>query len=526
MGHVALVVPFDPIHPANPSNATQPPLRLACLSATTRALGHKVTVLDGVGEGFGRQWHWGLGIHLHGLSIDEVVARVPEDVDVIGLSMMFTQTYPPIREVIRGLRRRLPGVAIIMGGEGVTGIADRVVHEVPVDAVVVGEGEGPWIRILAALESGESLNNIPNVVTCDVPYHDARAMKDTGGVDHLDQLPWPDWDGVPLETYFTQQKIHSATSAARALPMMASRGCPFKCKFCTAPSTWGNQRYRSPEDVVAEMAARIRDNRIEFFSFNDLSMTTKITWFSDFLDELIRADLGTQWAVPAGIRAQKLSYDLLDRAKRSGMTHLQIAPETGSMRVLDWIDKRFDLKSVEETVVNAKAVGLPVCAYIIVGHPVEEMEDYLATLRFLSRLAELGVDEIAVSAFTALPGSPFFNDMLAEGRITLDDEFYSTLAQGDLSLQVSNSPHFDGGQVQALRLHSLLWFYANRFAKRPGDLLSMVGRMSRDEQETKLDRVFRYEMKSILRGFAPVLRPTSLGVLARTGLHAIRAARA
>jgi anaerobic magnesium-protoporphyrin IX monomethyl ester cyclase len=525
MGHVALIVPFDPSHPANPSNATQPPLRLACMSATTRALGHKVTVIDGVGEGFGQTWHWGLGIHLHGLKPDEVVARVPLDVDVIGVSMMFTQTYPPIREVIRGLRKRVPDAAIIMGGEGVTGIADEVVREVPVDAVVVGEGEGPWIRMLAALEAGESLNNIPNVVTAAVPYHAAREMKDKGGVDHLDQLPWPDWDGIPLETYFTQQKIHSATSMARALPIMASRGCPFKCKFCTAPSTWGSQRYRSPEDVVAEMAARIKEHRIEFFTFNDLSMTTKISWFSDFLDELIRADLNTQWAVPAGIRAQKLSFDLLDRAKRSGMTHLQIAPETGSVRVLDWIDKRFDLKSVEETVVNAKKVGLRVCAYIIVGHPVEEMEDYLLTLRFLSRLAELGVDEIAVSAFTALPGSPFFNDMMEQGRIELNDSFYSTLAQGDLSLQVSNSPHFNGAEVRVLRLQSLLWFYSNRFARHPGELVGLVGRASRDEQATKLDRVLRYEMKSILRGFAPVLSMTSLSVLAQTGRGVVRSAR-
>ncbi len=525
MAHVALIVPFDPIQLANPSNATQPPLRLACLAATTRALGHEVTVIDGVGERLGQTWHWGLGIWLEGLRVHELVPRVPLDVQVVGLSMMFTQTYPAVREVIRGLRERLPDATIVLGGEGVTGIADVVLREVPVDAVIVGEGEGPWIRLLAALDAGQPLSAIPNVVTPGVSYEQARAMRDTGGVEHLDQLPWPDWDGIPLEKYFTQQKIHSATSTSRALPIVASRGCPFKCMFCTAPSTWGNQRYRSPSDVVAEMASHIQERGIEFFSFNDLSMTTKLSWFSDFLDELLAADLGTSWAVPAGVRAQKLSYDLLLRAKRSGMTHLQIAPETGSPRVLEWNDKRFDLDSVEETVRNAKAVGLPVCAYIIVGHPVEAMEDYLATLRFLARLSGLGVDEIAVSAFTALPGSPFFNEMLEQGRITLDDAFYATLAQGDLSLQISNSPHFTGAEVRALRLHSLLWFYGNRFARRPADLLRMAGRMMKDEQETKLDRVFRYEMMGILRGFAPVLTPASLSVLARTGLEAMRGPR-
>ena len=525
MARVALVVPFDPIHLANPSNATQPPLRIACLAATTRALGHHVTVVDGVGEGFGRHWHWGLGIHLHGLRIDEVVSRIPRDTDVVGVSMMFTQIYPAVRQVLAGLRRRLPEAVIIVGGEGVTGIADEVLRETDTDGVVVGEGEGAWMRILQAAERGQSLEGIPNVVTRAGSLKQQRAMRDTGGIDHLDQLPWPDWDGVPLETYFSEKKVHSATSAARSLPLIASRGCPYTCKFCTAPSTWGNQRYRSADDVVAEMAARIRSHRIEFFSFNDLSMTTHIRWFSDFLDELLAADLRTQWSVPAGIRAQRLSVDILERAQRSGMTHLQIAPETGSTKVLEWLDKRFDLSSVEETVINAKKVGLPVCAYVIVGHPVEEMDDYLATLRFLSRLASLGVDEIAVSAFTALPGSPFFNDMRAKGRIELNDAFYATLAQGDLSLQVSNSPHFSGAQVRALRLHSLLWFYGNRFARRPGDLLGMVGRLLRDEQETKLDRVFQHESMAILRGFAPVLTPQSLAILGQSALHALRAAR-
>jgi len=522
MAEVAILVPFDPVHLANPSNATQPPLRLACLAATTRALGHRVTAIDGVGRGLGQRWTFGRRFHLHGLRIPELVAAVPAGADVIGVSMMFTQTYPPVRELLRQLRASHPRAAILLGGEGVTGIADVIVRETPVDGVIVGEGEGPWIRCLGALEAGESIGGIPNVVTSTVPYADARAQRDDGGIDHLDRLPRPDWSDVPLDRYWKQQKIHAATAWSRYLPMAASRGCPFQCRFCTAPATWGSQRYRSAEDVVDEMRGHVRDLGIEFFSFNDLSMTTKMSWFDGYVDHLIDADLGAHWAVPAGIRASRLSRDLLQRAKRSGMSHLQIAPETGSSRVLAWIDKRFEHDSVLDTIVNAKSVGLPVCAYIIVGHPVEEMDDYLQTLRFLVKLAELGVDEIAVSAFTPLPGSPYFNELLARGEITFDDDFYSILAQGDLALKVSVSPHFSGSEIRAMRLQTLLWFYGNRFAQRPGDLVSMFGRVLRNDQQTKLDRVFRYELPSLVRGFAPLLTPTSLGVLASVAGHLAR----
>lgn len=112
MAHVTLLVPFDPIGKLNPSNASELPLRLAYLAATTRALGHRVTVIDGVGEGFGHRWDHGEGFHLHGLAIPALVARVPEGTDVVGVSMMFSQTWPPVRALLRALRRRLPRARI------------------------------------------------------------------------------------------------------------------------------------------------------------------------------------------------------------------------------------------------------------------------------------------------------------------------------------------------------------------------------------------------------------------------------
>ncbi len=405
-------------------------------------------------------------------------------------------------------------------------MAGHIVAEAGVTGAVIGEGEAPWAAVLSALDVGEPLAGLVNVVTPGDAVPAVRATPEPRASHPLDELPWPDWSDVPLERYWSQKKGHGPTSWSRALPVIASRGCPFQCKFCTAPSTWGNQRYRSVADVIAEMKHRQETLGVEFFSFNDLSITTRIGWFEEFVDALIAADLRTHWAVPAGIRAQKLSYDLLRRAKLSGMTHLQIAPETGSDRVLQWIDKRFERSGVEETVVAAKRAGLPVCAYFIVGHPVEEIEDYLATLRFLVRLAQLGVDEVAVSAFTPLPGSPYFHELMERGELVIDDDFCAILAQGDLSLKVSVSPFFDGDEVRVMRLHALLWFYANRFTRNPRYLVALTGRLLAGEQETKLDRVFRYELAGLLRGFAPVLSPASWGVLAQVGRRLLAGATA
>lgn len=520
MAHVTLVVPFDPIGKLNPSNASELPLRLACLAASARADGHRVTVVDGVGEGFGHRWDFEGRFHLHGLGFETLVARVPLDTDLVALSMMFSQTWPPVRELLRQLRRRLPRARIVLGGEGVTGIADLVAREGTVDAVVTGEGEEPFARILEAVDAGEGLDGIPNVVTGTHGADRARRLVTRRSeIVGLDDLPFPDWTGIPLAAYWSDRKGHGPRSETRYLPTVASRGCPYKCKFCTAPGTWGNQRYRSVSNVLEELVQSKARHGVSYYVFHDLSITTNIRWFEHFVDALLERGPRITWNVPAGVRAQRLDLDLLRRAKAAGLNHLQIAPETGSPSVLAWIDKKLGLDSVFETVRNAKQAGLPVSAYMIVGHPVETMDDFLLSLRFLAELARLGVDEIAVSAFTALPGSPYFDQLRREGRIAFTDEYFSTLAQGDLSFQVSHSPYFDGPEVQAMRLQSLAWFYAHAFAARKGDLLRMLGRVLTDHQQTKLDRVLRYELLSVIRGFAPLLGRASFGVLAQVALR-------
>lgn len=511
MANVTLIVPFDPCPAANPSNLSQPPLRLAYLSAVTKAAGHKVTVIDGVGEGYGHSWRFGDACLLHGLTIPELLERVPRDTDILGLSLMFSQTYPAVRELLRELRARLPKAAVILGGEGVSGLSEFLLEETPVDAAVVGEGESAWVAILDALCANRPVDGIPNVVTRGRTENETRSPRRSGMSAELDAMPFPDWDSIPLAAYWSRRMSHGATPADRYLPIIASRGCPYQCMFCTAATTWRSQRYRSPESVVAEMG-EFRDRYgIEYFSFNDLSITTNVRWFETFLDQLLAADLRVQWAVPAGIRGtERITPSIMKKARASGLIYLQVAPETGSVRVMDWLDKRFSLDAVLETIRSAKSADLPVGAYILVGSPVETLDDFLATLRFLYRMARLGVDEIAVSALTAHPGSPLFWQLRREGRLRFDDAYFRTLAQGDLAQQVSYSPHFNGREIRILRLHAFLWFFMCRFFYFPGTLWHLIGNAKNNHQDTKLDRVLRYQLGSVLRGFLPVLSFTSV----------------
>lgn len=394
-------------------------------------------------------------------------------------------------------------------------MADQVLRETGADAVVVGEGEAPLAGILAAHAEGRSFEGIPNVVTARAPQALARDIKARGEFARLDDLPRPDWDGIPLEVYWRSPCVQGVSDASRFMPMLASRGCPFKCQFCSAPGTWGGQRYASVERVLSEMQEHIQQRGVRFFIFADLSLTTNLRWFEQFIDALIAADLGVRWTVPSGVRAQRLSVDLLSRAVRSGLVYLQVSPETGSARVLSWLDKAMSLSDVETTVRSARQVGLKVSAQFIVGHPIETWQDYLQTLAFMARLIDLGLDEAWVTIFLPVPGSPSFDEGVASGHLKPDDEYFSSVFLNDLRTRWSYNPRFDGEQLTVMRIIACLWFYQRKFIQNPAMLTGSMRRAVSGEQEQRLDRIIRHELLNVVRLLVPVVSLSGLKLLAR-----------
>ncbi len=514
MANVTLLAPFDPISSSNPSYATQPPLRLAYLSALTKALGHATTVIDGVGIGYGQVWKFNGVFELHGLTIDQIIERIPQNTDVLGCSLTYTQTYPAVRELLRRIRGKLPNTPLVIGGEGVSGIADFAVGDTEADAAVIGPGEAPWDKILDNFSAGRSLDGIGRVVTRNCLYDNARRIQDQGSYTDVNAIPFPCWDDIPLETYWQPFAGAGVSSFERYLPIVASRGCPFKCFFCTAATTWGGQHYRSQSNVIDEIRHLVDKYDIPFFSFNDLSLTTNLKWFDKFLDALSDSGIQIQWNVPTGIRVS-LNRGLLEKAKKVGLNYVQIAPETGSQKVLDWLNKRFSIEATLKTVKIAKDLDLPVSAYMIVGTPVETIGDFILSLKFLYKLARMGVDEISISQLVALPGSPFFWELLREGRLKLDDDYFLSLCQADFKKQDSYSPFFSGKEVVSLRLIALLWFFSLTLVFFPRKYFKLLFQPGRGGRNVKIARVLRYRKWALATGFLPVFSITTIKIVFR-----------
>src|SRR5579862_402518 len=234
--------------PASPS------LALAVLAAFLKRHGYPVTAIDAQGDALDQYTRLENGPHrIHGLTAEQIVARIPPDTGLIGVSCMFSNEWIYHRRVIDLVAKHFPGVPIVVGGEHATAAAEYVLRSCPgVVACAIGEGEETLLALAQALEAGADLESVSGLVVRDDEGESAFHTGTRTRVRALDEMPWPDWDAVPLREYLDRGFGHGV-GHGRNMPMLASRGCPYKCTFCSNPQMWGTLwNVRSAADVVAE----------------------------------------------------------------------------------------------------------------------------------------------------------------------------------------------------------------------------------------------------------------------------------
>src|SRR5688572_2977952 len=260
---------------------TCPPIGLAYLAAAARAAGHDVTVIDAVGEAPTKSTLLEDDrLSVRGLTADEIVERVPADTDVLGVSCMFSQDWPYVKRVLRALRARFPRTLIVVGGEHVTALPEVVLEEV-VDYCVVGEGEETLVELLDAIRDGRPLAEVPGLVTRDAEAAVTRTAPRARVAD-VDSLPLPAWDLFPIEAYLGAG-YGFGVDRGRGMPILATRGCPYRCTFCSSPTMWTTRwSARDPANVLDEIRGYIDRYGATNFDFYDLTAIIKREWIITF----------------------------------------------------------------------------------------------------------------------------------------------------------------------------------------------------------------------------------------------------
>ncbi len=503
---VCLIKPSIVVPAHNQTTMFTPPLGLAYVAGTLKHGGFDVSAIDALGESLGTRHQTRNDCYLYGLSPKETVERIPDDADVIGIAVGFSFEWPFCRDLAALVRRRFPGALIVAGGEHITAVPQRSLEESAIDIGVLGEGEETTLAVARALRS-DGFN--PAVIQgIAFKTRDGRAVVNERRARkrEIDDIPWPAWDLLPIENYL-ERGMGFGVNRGRSMPLMASRGCPYQCTFCSNPLMWTTRWIaRDPDLLLDEMQHYQHVYGAENFDFYDLTAIVKRSWIIDFCRKIGERGMVFTWQLPSGTRSEAIDDEVAEWLYRSGCRNLSYSPESGSPTVLERIKKRIKTDAVIESIASAHRQSMYVKTNIIFGFPGETMKEIVESYRFIVRVAMAGAYDISIWAFSPYPGSELFDQIFKTGRLTLDDAYYDSLrSYADTTRTVSYSEHISNRKLKLLRWLGMALFYCASWLRRPTRPFRMAWNILRGRQESRSEMalanvIYRNKLKTFSAG--------------------------
>jgi radical SAM superfamily enzyme YgiQ (UPF0313 family) len=248
-------------------------------------------------------------------------------------------------------------------------------------------------------------------------------------------------------------------------PIITSRGCPFKCKYCAASLSGGTIRFRSPESVVDEMAYLVKEHGVREIHLLDDNFTLHRNHALAVCDGILRRGLKLALALPNGVRIDTLDVELIGILQRAGCYSLTLGIDSGSQRILDAMNRQISLEEMETRIRMIKATSsIRITGNFILGFPTETADDIQKTIAFARRVP---LDRAYFAFFLPLPGSELFNTLREAGRLdALDYRLLSERARTPAFVPST----FTKGQLRRMLLKAYLRFYG-----RSGILMRLLG---------------------------------------------------
>lgn len=469
---------------------TCPPIGLAYIAGTLEDGGWDVSVIDAVGEAAEQFLPTKDERFLsHGLSAREIVERIPGDADAIGISCMFSHEWPVVREIIAEIRNAFPGTLIIAGGEHITALPEFSLKQCQgIDVGITGEGEEAFADVLQAIKQKSDLADVTGIIFRE-QNGDITQTEHRKRIRELDEISAPAWHLFPLEIYL-KNGYGFGVNRGRSMPVLATRGCPYQCTFCSNPAMWGTRWIARDVDLFFdEMMEYLDRYQIDNFDFYDLTAIVKKKWIVTFCNKIMDSGRTFTWQLPSGTRSEAIDAEVAQLLYDSGCRNMSYAPESGAPSVLTRIKKKIDLDKMKVSMRDSVRAGINCKANIIIGFPGETHKEVRQTMRFIVQMAFLGIHDVSVSPFSPYPGSELYDGMYEEGRIPeLTDEYFFSLASyTDLTSTISCSENISDRALGFYRLFGMLLFYAALYATRPWRLFTTIKNVFGEQQESRLE---------------------------------------
>lgn len=371
--------------------AMTPPLGLAYIGAVLLKAGYSVAAID---------------LNVTPFTEEELTAHILcERPKLIGISA-YTETYNNAAAIARAVKAAAPDIKVVIGGPHVSVMYAETAREGVFDAVERGEGEITMLELARLYVDGvgalDEINGLAFMRGDKLIVTPAREP-----IANVDELPFPARELFPLEAYMLPVAI-----------LTSRGGCPFACSFCAVNNIWkGKRRFRSPENVMAEIDYVLEHHKFAMLNFSDDSFTLDRARVMK-LCAMIKAKYGpmsVNWQ--CATRVDLIDEELIRAMRAAGCTTIQYGVESGSQQILDEIGKKIRLEQVQQAVALSHKYGINTLCSFMFPHPGDTVETIARQTALMKRLADEGV-QLSLAMTTPYPGTPL-HSRLAELGVTL-----------------------------------------------------------------------------------------------------------
>ena len=379
------------INPSTDETVRSPLLSFMYLAASLRRAGHQVALLDASAP------------HApHGLEeiVDTALAFEPDLVGIHAKTLYVQEAY--------ALAAAFAGrVRLVAGGPHPTvAPLEPLLHGF--DFSVRGEGEETLVELCDALDGKRDLGSVRSLVFKGNAGLQVTPVR--GFLLDLDAL------ASPLDALDPFDARWYGTAAATLAPsgLLASRGCPAACTFCSNNVTGRRFRYRSAGSIRGEIQRLQAERGFVAFTFFDDSFAVGRRRMEGLCDAL--EDLRVHWTCTA--HPAHLDQDILRRMQDAGCTGVDIGMESGDPEMLLRIGKGVTVARVLDVLEFSRALGLHCMLNIMFGWPDETLDELRTTLAFIEQAAPLAAAFNARGVLVPYPGTQVYDALHRKHRFT------------------------------------------------------------------------------------------------------------
>lgn len=334
-----------------------------------------------------------------------------------GISTMSGTQLANAAFIAKSLKSKYPTIPIIWGGVHVTALPEETLKSDLVDYIVWGEGENTVLDLLAAIKNNDidSLYGMPGI---GFKNGNELFIGENSGYTSLNKTFHLPYHLLDMDRYARELII----GAKREFNLWTSRGCPFSCKFCSNSSaTWPNTkiRYHTIDHVVNEVRTFVKEYGSDMITFGDENFLMNEKRLIDLLSAIRKEDIFVNYRFLARMDTLcKLKEETWKFMKEHGVRAIITAPESGSTRILKYMNKGITLEQIYKADNLLTKFNFYKTYNILICTPQETKEDLKLTLKLILDLVSTSLQSpypIALNPYIPLPGTELFQDAIRLG---------------------------------------------------------------------------------------------------------------